>query len=647
MNKKLTPRYIIILIILAWAVYSLWPSLRYQGLDPEELEELREAGELASLEARTLRQGLDLKGGIYIVLEVDLPALAFNLAANRDQRLGEALEAVRNQQEANPQADFFPLFHEQFQSANLRLSRYFFEYGSQDGEILDRLRDEAGDAIDRVLEILQNRVDQFGVSEPTIQKQGDQRIIVELAGIQDPERARALLQSTALLEFYIVKDPQVTNQMLVQIDRILKGGDELAQVVPDTVPSVPEPAPEEAVSEDRTISVSELFGVTEADLEPGAKDTSVVVDQRLFEERPFSSLLRNLGPATLQGIGTDIGVPQKNLYAIQKILRLPDVKEKLNLANGQFLFKNETETFTLADGGQETFYPIYFLEREPELTGGVVEEARATLGGQASTVAGQPIVNLTMNTEGARKWALVTGANVQRNVAIVLDKKVHMAPRIREKITGGGTQIEGFADINEAQDIAIVLRAGALPAPVTIIEERVVGPSLGADSVRKGTLSVLVGLGLVLVFILIYYKLAGVVANFALVWNLLLILAVLAALKATLTLPGIAALILTVGMSIDANVIIFERIREELRKGKTPRAAIDGGYARALTTIIDANVTTVIAALVLYQFGTGPIRGFATVLFWGIVISMFTAVFVTRTIFNTYTSRKGVRKLSI
>lgn len=647
MNKKLTPRYIIILIILVWAVYSLWPSLRYQGLDPEELEELREAGELASLEARTLRQGLDLKGGIYIVLEVDLPALAFNLAANRDQRLGEALEAVRNQLEANPQADFLPLFQEQFQSANLRLSRYFFEYGSQDGEIIDRLRDEAGDAIDRVLEILQNRVDQFGVSEPTIQKQGDQRIIVELAGIQDPERARALLQSTALLEFYIVKDPQMTSQTLVQIDRILKGGDELAKVAPDTVPSVPEPAPEEAVSDDRTISVSELFGATEAVLEPGAKDTSVVVDQRLFEERPFSSLLRNLGPATLQAIGTDIGVPQKNLYAVQKILRLPDVKEKLNLANGQFLFKNETETFTLADGGQEIFYPIYFLERESELTGGVVEEARATLGGQASTVAGQPIVNLTMNTEGARKWALVTGANVQRNVAIVLDKKVHMAPRIREKITGGGTQIEGFADINEAQDIAIVLRAGALPAPVTIIEERVVGPSLGADSVQKGTLSVLVGLGLVLVFIQIYYKLAGVVANFALIWNLLLILAVLAALKATLTLPGIAALILTVGMSIDANVIIFERIREELRKGKTPRAAVDGGYARALTTIIDANVTTVIAALVLYQFGTGPIRGFATVLFWGIVISMFTAVFVTRTIFNTYTSRKGIRKLSI
>jgi preprotein translocase subunit SecD len=252
-----------------------------------------------------------------------------------------------------------------------------------------------------------------------------------------------------------------------------------------------------------------------------------------------------------------------------------------------------------------------------------------------------------MNTDGARKWSIVTGSNVGRKVALVLDKKVHMAPNIKEKISGGGTLIEGFANINEAKDIAIVLRAGALPAPVDIIEERVVGPSLGADSIRRGTQSVLIGLALVLLFMMVYYKMSGLIANFALIWNIILVLAVLASLGATLTLPGIAGLILTVGMSIDANVIIFERIREELQKGKTPRAAVDGGYSRALTTIIDANVTTVIAALVLMQFGSGPIRGFATVLFWGILISMFTAIFVTRTIFNSFTSRKGLTKLSI
>ena len=251
-----------------------------------------------------------------------------------------------------------------------------------------------------------------------------------------------------------------------------------------------------------------------------------------------------------------------------------------------------------------------------------------------------------MNSEGAKTWSRVTGANIGERIAIVLDRKVHMAPNIREKIPGGRTQIEGFEDMNEAKDIAIILRAGALPAPVEIIEERTVGPSLGADSIAKGQKSILVGLTIVFIFMLTYYKLSGGIANVALVWNIVLILAILASLGATLTLPGIAGLILTVGMCIDANVIIFERIREELKKGKTPKSAIEGGYNRAITTIIDANLTTVIAALVLYQFGTGPIKGFATVLFWGILISMFTAVYVTRTIFYAIT-KKSFKNLSI
>ena len=356
-------------------------------------------------------------------------------------------------------------------------------------------------------------------------------------------------------------------------------------------------------------------------------------------DRPFSSLLRNLG--------NTIGVPEKNVYALRKILETPEVKERLSSAGATFLFSHKADEYPTVDGNLEKMYALYLLEDRAELTGGVVEEAKANLGPQGSTSAGQPIVNLSMNSDGARKWAIVTGSNVGRQVAIVLDNKVHMAPNIREKISGGGTLIEGFANINEAKDIAIVLRAGALPAPVDIIEERVVGPSLGADSVRQGTQSVLIGLALVLLFMLIYYRLAGTIADFALIWNIILVLAILASLQATLTLPGIAGLILTVGMSIDANVIIFERIREELKKGKTPRAAVDGGYERALTTIVDANVTTLIAALVLWQFGTGPIKGFATVLFWGILISMFTAIFVTRTIFNAFTNRKGLTKLSI
>jgi len=349
----------------------------------------------------------------------------------------------------------------------------------------------------------------------------------------------------------------------------------------------------------------------------------------------------------LRALGNNIAVPEKNLYAIKKIINKPEVQDKLALGNGRFLFAPEAESFTTNSGLEEPLVYMYYLEHDADLTGGVIEEANATIGGQGTSAVGQPIVLLDMNSEGAQTWSRITGANIGRRIAIVLDKKVHMAPSIRTKITDGGTMIEGFANMDEAKDIAIVLRAGALPAPVKIIEERIVGPSLGADSVKRGTYSVLLGLALILVFLLVYYKLSGVIADFALIWNILLVLAVLASLGATLTLPGIAALILTVGMSVDANVIIFERIREESRKGKTPRTAIDSGYARALTTIIDANVTTLVAALVLYQFGTGPIRGFATVLFWGIMISMFTAIFVTRTIFNSFAERRGLKKLSI
>ncbi len=639
MKRKLTPRYIIITLVLVWAVYAIWPTVKYQNLSEDEIETMREEGTLQDLESKIIKQGLDLKGGIYIVLEVDIPTLVSNLAINKDKRFEQALANVSTKIDVESQLDFFQVFQEEIDAAGLRIHRYFdVDFGGSLEEIIASLRDQADDAINRVLEILQNRVDQFGVSEPTIQKQGNRRIIVELAGIQDSERARDLLQSTALLEFVLIKSPELTNDMLLRIDKVIKGSEELADFTQTDEKEyiIDTPAP---ISEDKTISVSDLFGEQAAQAAADTSDTAVVVDQNLVENRPFSSLLRALG--------NDIGVPEKNLYIIKKILAMDDVQDKLNAANGQFLMSDAPESFTSIDGLQEKMYRMFYLEGESELTGGVVEKASATIGGTGSSASGQSIVLLDMNSEGARTWSRVTGGNIGRRVAIVLDKKVHMAPVIRSKISDGGTMIEGFANLDEAKDIAIVLRAGALPAPVNIIEERVVGPSLGADSVAKGTQSVLIGLALVLVFMIVYYRLFGIIANFALIWNIILLLAVLAMLDATLTLPGIAAIILTVGMSIDANVIIFERIREEQRKGKTPRAAIDAGYDRALTTIIDANVTTLVAALVLYQFGTGPIRGFATVLFWGIVISMFTAIFVTRTIFNTMTERKSLQKLSI
>ena len=630
MVKNLTPRYFIITLILIWAVSTLLPTWRHQQLSEDQKEEMRINGELANLESKVIRQGLDLKGGMYIVLEADVPALISNLASVKDERLLNIIKKTRDQA-TNPNLDIFAVFEKEVKNDGIKLSRYYHEYGASVEDILVALKAESDDAINRVLEILQNRIDQFGVSEPTIQKQGKHRIAVELAGIKDSERARALLQSTALLEFYLVKNNSITSELISQLDEALK--DEKTIKSETSKPNI---AGEKDKNNDteKTKQVSELFS-QEKPLEEDSLNSDVVKD--IFDDAPFSSYL-----TALPG---DIGVDEKNIYSLKKLIENPKIQKILNNSNGQILFSQEPKP--IAPDSPQKFYRLYYLENQPELTGGIVEEAKADLGSMGGGSAGQSIVSLSMNNQGSRTWSRVTGANIGERIAIVLDNKVHMAPSIREKIPSGRTQIEGFANINEAKDLAIILRAGALPTPVKIIEERIVGPSLGTDSISKGTQAVVFGLMVVLFFMIVYYRLAGLVANFAMIWNILLVLAVLASLQATLTLPGIAGLILTVGMSIDANVIIFERIREELRKGKTPKASIDSGYDRAITTIIDANVTTLIASLVLYQFGTGPIKGFATVLFWGILISMFTAVYITRTILNTYTSKKTPIKLSI
>ena len=417
----------------------------------------------------------------------------------------------------------------------------------------------------------------------------------------------------------------------MQLDNILKrsvSDEDLADISANTKKALDIKETNEKTDSEVT-TIDEIFGEIKS-----IGEDSTIQESDLLLESPLQSLIE-----FVQG---DMAVNTKNMYSLNKLLSKEEVQLKLKSSSGQFLFSNDSET--LAGSGQ--YYRLYYIEDKPELTGGVVEKAKANLGSLGGGNAGLPVVSLDMNSEGSKTWSRVTGANIGERIAIVLDGKVHMAPNIREKIPGGRTQIEGFADMNEAKDIAIILRAGALPAPVEIIEERTVGPSLGADSISKGQKSILIGLAIVFVFMLVYYRFSGVIANFALVWNIILILAVLASLGATLTLPGIAGLILTVGMCIDSNVIIFERIREELRKGKTPKSAIEAGYNRAITTIIDANLTTVIAALVLYQFGTGPIKGFATVLFWGILISMFTAVYVTRTIFYTIT-KTSIKNLSI
>ena len=631
MKNSLTPRYLVILVLLGWSFYSLWPSIKYQGLDADEKELLREQGELAQIESRIIRQGLDLKGGMYILLETDIPALVKSLASNRNEKFDNLIEEITNEFRLNSGENFFNIFREKISNSDIKVVRYYHEYGSNLEDIIAAIEDETEDSINRVLEILQNRIDQFGVSEPTIQKQGKYRILVELAGIQDSDRARALLQSTALLEFYLVKNNASTNEIISQLDNILKKSvseEELEILISE---SKLDKKPTEATkqSKNNITTVDEIFGET-----TNSRSDSLGGESDLSFDSPLQSLIE-----FVQG---DLVVKSKNVYALKKLLSQEAAKLKLKSSSGQFIFGNDSESL----GASGEYFRLYYLETVPELTGGVVEKAKASLGSLGGGSAGLPVVSLDMNSEGSKTWSRVTGANIGQRIAIVLDNKVHMAPNIREKIPGGRTQIEGFADINEAKDIAIILRAGALPAPVNIIEERTVGPSLGADSIARGQKSILIGLGVVFIFMLIYYRAAGAIANFALIWNIVLILAVLASLGATLTLPGIAGLILTVGMCIDSNVIIFERIREELRKGKTPKSAIEAGYNRAITTIIDANLTTVIASLVLYQFGTGPIKGFATVLFWGILISMFTAIYVTRTIFYTIT-KKSIKTLSI
>ena len=381
-------------------------------------------------------------------------------------------------------------------------------------------------ALDQALETIRNRVDQFGVSEPEITLQGTDRILIQLPGIKDPQRAKSLIGRTALLEFKLVDD--------------------------------------------------------EGDIETALKGS----------------------------------IPEGDIILYQKVV---DPKT----------------------GGVKKV--PYLLKEKTLMTGEVLKDARVALDSQFH----EPYISMEFDDIGAKLFEQITGANVKKRLAIILDDNVYSAPVIQERIAGGKAQITGRFTTDEANELAIVLRAGALPAPVKIIEERTVGPSLGQDSIRTGIISVLISAGLVVLFMIFYYRVAGVIADVALILNTILVFAILALLRATLTLPGIAGLVLSIGMAVDANILIHERIKEELRWGKTPRAAIDQGYHRAFTTIIDSNVTTIIAALFLYQFGTGPVKGFAVTLFWGITANIFTAVFVTRWVFDFLTLKVKVKRLSI
>jgi preprotein translocase subunit SecD len=598
------------------------------------------ADKLDRLGKKSLKLGLDLQGGMRMVLEVDLVELMKQLAKNKDARFDSLMAEVAERLK-DPRADFDQTVLDVFESAGVRLSRYFHEAQSSNRQVLNYLSDEADDAITRTLEILWNRVDQFGVSEPSIMRQGKRRIVVALPGVQDPARARSLIGKTALLEFKMLAEPTEASAVLEKVDEFLRRERGLTSSE-DTTSQAEKPAEEpiqtdtaEApVAKDEVVDADKLFS-SEMDLSKLGEDTSLVVAEGMVEEHPFYALLRNVGDA--------IAVIDRNRRAVEVILARPEVQEAIG-DDYEILWSNETTTGP--DGNK--YWNLYVVKSEAELTGKYLTKADVEIGsGNSPGSEGQPVVSFAMNRQGARIFSRVTGANVGKRLAIVLDKHVYMAPVIRTKIPDGRGIIEGSDSMEEARDLAIVLRAGALPAPVNVIEERTVGPSLGADSIAKGEFSAMLAFTLVALFMIFYYRLAGIVADLALIFNIFFILAILAGFQGTLTMPGIAGIILTIGMAVDANVLIYERIREELRTGKTVRAAIDAGYSRAAVTVLDANITTIIAGIVLYQFGTGPIKGFALTLMIGIAASLYTALVGTRLLFDLYTQKFSPRKLSI
>ena len=499
--------------------------------------------------------GLDLQGGIHLVMEVDEDraveiALDRTVVSLQDLLLEKKIpiESVKRTglnhvaiNVQNPELkdqikkliDDYPTFTDT-ESAG---SSNTVVWELRDTEI-KRIKDSA---INQALETIRNRIDQFGVAEPLVQRQGLKQIVVQLPGVKDPKRAKDLIKETALLEFKMLDED---NQLKLDL--------------PARVPK------------DRE---ADVLKQAEAKLPEG--------DQILFER----------------------------------------VVEK--------------------DTGREYRIP-YVVKKRVMLTGDVLSDARVAIG-----QFNDPYVSITFDAKGGKEFDRITGENVKKRMAIVLDNTIYSAPVIQERITGGRAQITGTFSTQEANDLAIVLRAGALPAPLKIIQDLTVGPSLGQDSIDKGVRATLVAGAMVVVFMIVYYKLSGVIADFALILNLVCLIGALSALNATLTLPGIAGIVLTIGMGVDSNVLIFERIREELRQGKPVRLAVDGGYDKALLTIVDSHVTTLITGVALFLFGTGPIKGFAVTLCLGIAINLFTALVGTKVIFDIMNQRQKVEQLSI
>ena len=550
MDRKLTTRLIVIAAVLGLSAYLLYPSYKYFGdyrkRTPDQLNQLTDAQRKSyqkTLE-KSLKLGLDLQGGMHVVMELD-----------------ESKGKVENK----------------------------------------------GDALDRAMEVLNTRVDAFGVAEPTVARQGDNRILVQLPGIDDPERVRKLIGEVAQLKFQKVREAQEVMPLLENLDKKLK-----------------EKQPARADTDTSATALGDsLF---QFEQKPGeSKDPAV--------ENPFTSQFVDYRFGALYV--PDDGV---RVQRVQQLLK--DLKNEIP-QGFQFTWSSEQGPPT-ADGLPTK--ALYVLNTKKEMEGDRLEDARIS---PDPDQPGRMSVNFRLDRRGARQFARITEEMVGKQLAIVLDDVVKSAPSIKGKIPSGEGVITGSFTDKEAVDLGIVLRAGAMPVSLKFAEERTVGPTLGSDSLRRGLTASLVGLGLSVLFLLVYYKLSGLLAAAALTMNLIVVLAVMAILRASLSLPGIAGMVLSVAMAVDANVLIFERIREELRKKKTVGASIEAGYKNAFSAILDSNLTTVFAAIVLFYYGTGPVRGFAVTLIIGIAASMFTALFVTRFVYDVITRKRQVAKLSI
>ena len=575
------------------------------------------------VQAKSINLGLDLKGGMNVMLQVQLEDLVRALSKNNQSAEFNNAIALAKENQKDSREDFITLFAEAWEqtSNGLPLAHVFGTIDmvgkigpeSTDAEVIDVIRAESESAIANSFNVLRNRIDRFGVTQPNIQKLGNSgRILVELPGVKEPERVRKLLQGTASLEFWPTYDYNELQGYLAEANTLLANILVDETVVEETVAETPE---------------TEVDSLLAAELQQQAEEAKL--EAELLKKNPLFSVL-----APAQFNSACLGYAHyADTSKINKYFAMPQVKA---------LFPAEFKPMWTVKASQmdENIFELVAIKAvsadgKAPLDGGYVTDARVQFG----NAGGSPEVSMTMNGEGAGIWARLTGDNVGKQIAIVLDGMVYSYPRVNGKIEGGSSSITGDFTLEEAEDLANVLKSGKLPAPATIIQEQVVGPSLGAESINAGMISFVLAFVLVLVYMVLFYAGAGLVADIALLCNVLLLFGTLVSFGAVLTLPGIAGLVLTLGMAVDANVIIYERVKEELRAGKGLSKAIADGYSNAYSAIIDGQVTTLLTGFVLFVFGSGPVQGFATTLIIGIITSMVTSIFITRIIFDDRVSK--------